>query len=203
MAKVPERGANPRSVDNIGIIGGGTMGSSIATSCLIAGLSVRLNERDEASLERGRQTILSNLDGAVARGKMKADSQQDAEHRLSASIMLSDFDDVDLVVEAAFEGMGVKIELFTQLDTICKPGAVLATNTSYLDIDRIAAATKRPGDVIGLHFFSPAHIMKLLEVVVADKTAPEVVATGFSLAAKLKKSPCGRVFVMVSSAIAS
>ena len=203
VAKVPERGANPRSVDNIGIIGGGTMGSGIATSCLIAGLSVRLNERDEASLERGRQTILSNLDGAVARGKMKADSQQDAEHRLSASIMLSDFDDVDLVVEAAFEDMGVKIELFTQLDAIYKPGAVLATNTSYLDIDRIAAATKRPGDVIGLHFFSPAHIMKLLEVVVADKTAPEVVATGFSLAAKLKKSPCGRVFVMVSSAIAS
>lgn len=187
VAKIPERGATPRSVDNIGIIGGGTMGSGIATACLIAGLSVRLNERDEASLERGRQTILSNLDGAVARGKMKADSRQDAEHRLSASIVLSDFDDVDLVVEAAFEDMGVKIELFTQLDAICKPGAVLATNTSYLDIDRIAAATKRPGDVIGLHFFSPAHIMKLLEVVVADRTAPEVVATGFSLAAKLKK----------------
>lgn len=187
VAKIPERNATPRSIDSVGIIGGGTMGSGIATACLIAGLSVCLNERDEAALERGRQAILANLDGAVARGKMKADARQDAEHRLSASILLSDFDDVDLVVEAAFEDMAVKIELFTQLDAICKPGAVLATNTSYLDIDRIATATSRPGDVIGLHFFSPAHIMKLLEVVVADKTAPEVVATGFSLAARLKK----------------
>ncbi len=187
VAKIPERDATPRPVDSVGIIGGGTMGSGIATACLIAGLRVRLNERDDAALDRGRQTILSNLDGAVTRGKMKVDARQDAEHRLSTSTVLSDFDDVDLVIEAAFEDMDVKINLFTQLDAICKPGAVLATNTSYLDIDRIAAATGRPEDVIGLHFFSPAHIMKLLEVVVAEKTAPEVVATGFSLAAKLKK----------------
>ncbi|MBU2358776.1 MAG: 3-hydroxyacyl-CoA dehydrogenase, partial [Alphaproteobacteria bacterium] len=187
VAKIPERDAAPRSVASVGIIGGGTMGSGIATACLMAGLRVRLNERDADALARGRQTILSNLDGAVKRGKMKADARTDAEHRLSASTVLGDFDDVDLVIEAAFEDMGVKIDLFTQLDAICKPGAVLATNTSYLDIDRIAAATARPQDVIGLHFFSPAHIMKLLEVVVADKTAPEVVATGFALAAKLKK----------------
>ncbi|MCF7697869.1 3-hydroxyacyl-CoA dehydrogenase NAD-binding domain-containing protein [Loktanella sp. M215] len=187
VAKIPERDATPRSVASVGIIGGGTMGSGIATACLMAGLRVRLNERDADALARGRQTILSNLDGAVKRGKMKADGRTDAEHRLSASTVLGDFDDVDLVIEAAFEDMGVKIDLFTQLDAICKPGAVLATNTSYLDIDRIAAATARPQDVIGLHFFSPAHIMKLLEVVVADKTAPEVVATGFALAAKLKK----------------
>jgi 3-hydroxyacyl-CoA dehydrogenase len=187
VAKIPERNAIPRRVESVGIIGGGTMGSGIATACLMAGLRVRLNERDTAALERGRHAILSNLDGAVKRGKMKPEARTDAEHRLSASTVLADFDDVDLVIEAAFEDMAVKIDLFTQLDTICKPGAVLATNTSYLDIDGIAAATKRPQDVVGLHFFSPAHIMKLLEVVVANKTAPEVVATGFTLATKLKK----------------
>ncbi|SHF26517.1 3-hydroxyacyl-CoA dehydrogenase [Loktanella atrilutea] len=187
VAKIPERDATPRKVERVGIIGGGTMGSGIATACLMAGLSVRLNERDAAALERGRQTILSNLDGAVKRGKMKPEARAEAEARLAASTVLADFADVDLVIEAAFEDMGVKIDLFTQLDAICKAGAVLATNTSYLDIDRIAAATGRPQDVIGLHFFSPAHIMKLLEVVVADRTAPEVVATGFALAAKLKK----------------
>jgi 3-hydroxyacyl-CoA dehydrogenase len=187
VAKIPERNAIPRRVESVGIIGGGTMGSGIATACLIAGIRVRLNERDAAALERGRHAILSNLDGAVKRGKMKPEARTDAEHRLSASTVLADFDDVDLVIEAAFEDMAVKIDLFTQLDTICKPGAVLATNTSYLDIGGIAAATKRPQDVIGLHFFSPAHIMKLLEVVVANKTAPEVVATGFVLATKLKK----------------
>ena len=187
VAKIPEKDAPPRPVHVVGVIGGGTMGSGIATACLLAGLHVRLNERDDAALDKGRKTILANLDGAVKRGKMAPAARRDAEGRLSTSTKLADFDNVDLVIEAAYEDMTVKIDLFTQLDAICKPGAVLATNTSYLDINRIAAATQRPADVIGLHFFSPAHIMKLLEVVVADKTAPEVVATGFALAAKLKK----------------
>ena len=187
VAKIPEAGATPRDVGIIGVIGGGTMGSGIATAALIAGLEVRLNERDAEALERGRATILKNLDGAVKRGKMGADKRAKAEAALTASTDLPDFADVDLVIEAAYEDMGVKKDLFRALDGICQPGAILATNTSYLDIDAIAAETGRPADVIGLHFFSPAHVMRLLEVVVAEETAPEVTATGFALASRMKK----------------
>ena len=187
VAKIPEAGATPRDVGIIGVIGGGTMGSGIATAALIAGLEVRLNERDADALERGRTTILKNLDGAVKRGKMTAEKRAAAEAALAASTDLPDFADVDLVIEAAYEDMEVKLDLFRALDGICRPGAILATNTSYLDIDAIAAETARPADVIGLHFFSPAHVMRLLEVVVAGKTAPEVTATGFALASRMKK----------------
>lgn len=187
VAKIPEANATPRDIAKIGVIGGGTMGSGIATAALMAGLAVRLNERDDEALERGRATILKNLDGGVKRGKISAEKRAAAEAALTCSTRLEDFRDVDLVIEAVYENMDVKKEIFRQLDDICRDGAVLASNTSYLDINVIADQTRRPGDVIGLHFFSPAHVMRLLEVVVADKTAPEVVATGFALARKLGK----------------
>ncbi len=188
VAKIPEAKAAPRPVAAIGIVGGGTMGSGIATSALLAGLSVTLVERDEAALEAARARIAANLDGAVKRGKLTA-QRRDAilAGVLRGATDLAALGEADLLIEAVFEDMAVKRELFGRLDAIAKAGAVLATNTSYLDVNAIAAATARPADVIGLHFFSPAHIMKLLEVVVADETAPEVVATGFALAKKLGK----------------
>ncbi|WP_247646141.1 3-hydroxyacyl-CoA dehydrogenase NAD-binding domain-containing protein [Labrenzia sp. VG12] len=188
VTKVPEAAAEPREIRSVGVIGGGTMGSGIATAVLLAGLPVTLTERDQAGLERGTDTIAGNLDGAVKRGKLSAEGREKIlSDRLSTSTDLKALADVDLVIEAVFEEMSVKREIFGTLDTVCKPGAVLASNTSYLDINDIAATTGRPEDVIGLHFFSPAHVMRLLEVVVADKTSPEVVATGFALAKKLKK----------------
>jgi len=188
VTKVPEAAAEPRDIPAIGVIGGGTMGSGIATAALLAGLPVTLTERDQAGLDRGTETIAKNLDGAVKRGKLSADGREEIlSSKLSTSTDLAALADVDLVIEAVFEEMSVKREIFGTLDKVCKEGAVLASNTSYLEINEIAATTSRPADVIGLHFFSPAHVMRLLEVVVADKTAPEVVATGFALAKKLKK----------------
>ena len=141
---------------------------------------------EAAEAARGR--IESNLSGALKRGKL---SQAQFEALTQKALTLAtDYDalnDADLVIEAVFEDMDVKKQVFTKLDAVCKPGAILASNTSYLDVNEIAAVTKRPQDVIGLHFFSPAHVMKLLEVVVADKTAPDVIATGFALGKKMGK----------------
>ncbi|MGB2407733.1 MAG: 3-hydroxyacyl-CoA dehydrogenase NAD-binding domain-containing protein [Paracoccaceae bacterium] len=187
VSNIPEAKGDTRDIAKIGIIGGGTMGSGIATACLLSGLSVRLLETAQENLERGLATITKNLKGAVKRGKLSQDKFDLVLSNLDGSLEISNFSDVDLVIEAAFEDMAVKKELFTKLDAVCKKGAVLASNTSYLDINEIAAVTKRPEDVIGLHFFSPAHVMKLLEIVVADKTAADVVATGFALAKKLRK----------------
>jgi 3-hydroxyacyl-CoA dehydrogenase len=187
VAKIPEAKATPREIATIGVIGGGTMGSGIATSALLAGLSVVLAEVADEALQRGIATIIKNLDGAVKRGKLRAEKYDATLAALSASTDMGGLADADIVIEAAYEDMAVKKEIFAKLDTICKQGAVLATNTSYLDINEIASATNRPEDVIGLHFFSPAHVMRLLEVVVADKTAPEVIATGFALAKRLRK----------------
>jgi len=188
VSKIPEAGETPRKIETIGIIGGGTMGSGIATSCLLAGLTVIMAERDELAAARGRSIVEKNLEGAVKRGKLSAD-KRDAilANSYATTTDYGAFADADLVIEAVFEDMDVKKEVFSKLDGICKPGAILATNTSYLDVNEIAAATGRPQDVIGLHFFSPAHIMRLLEVVVAEKTAPDLVATGFALAKRLKK----------------
>jgi len=188
VTKVPEASAEPRDIASLGVIGGGTMGSGIATAALLAGLPVLLTERDQAGLDRGTDTIAKNLEGAVKRGKLSAESRDDIlTSRLTTSTDLAALADADLVIEAVFEEMSVKREIFGTLDKVCKDGAVLASNTSYLDINEIAATTARPSDVIGLHFFSPAHVMRLLEVVVADKTGADVVATGFALAKKLKK----------------
>ena len=189
VSKLPElKGVAPRALAEIGVIGGGTMGAGIATAALLSGLKVTMLEMtdDAASAARGR--IEGNLQGALKRGKISAD--QFTTLTTQALSLATDYNalaQVDLVVEAVFEDMSVKKTVFTQLDAVCKPGAILASNTSYLDIDEIAACTSRPEDVIGLHFFSPAHVMKLLEVVVADKTAIDVVATGFALGKMLNK----------------
>lgn len=187
VSKIPEGKATPREIKKIGVIGGGTMGSGIATAALTSGFAVRIIEISQEGLDKGVGFITKNLDGAVKRGKMSEAKRDEAMARLEPSTDMETLSDVDLVIEAVFENMDVKKDIFGKLDTICKPGAVLASNTSYLDINEIASATSRPEDVIGLHFFSPANIMRLLEVVVADKTAPEVVATGFALAKKMKK----------------
>lgn len=189
VSKLPDlEGVEPRDLNSIGVIGGGTMGSGIATACLLSGLNVVLLEMTPEAAEAARGRIEGNLGGAVKRGKLSQDRYDAITGKaLSFSTEYAALSDVDLVIEAVFEEMGVKKQVFTQLDAVCKPGAVLASNTSYLDIDEIAACTSRPRDVIGLHFFSPAHVMKLLEVVVADATAPDVVATGFALGKKLGK----------------
>ncbi|TMV11939.1 3-hydroxyacyl-CoA dehydrogenase NAD-binding domain-containing protein [Arenibacterium halophilum] len=189
VGKLPElKGVEPRGIAAIGVIGGGTMGAGIATAALLSGLKVVMLEMTPEAAEAARGRITGNLGGALKRGKISQDTHDDMVNKaLTLTTDYAGLSDVDLVIEAVFEDMGVKKQVFTQLDEHCKPGCVLASNTSYLDIDEIAACTKRPEDVIGLHFFSPAHVMKLLEVVVADKTAPDVVATGFALGKKLGK----------------
>ncbi len=190
VTKLPQiAGVAPREVAHVGVIGGGTMGAGIATSALLAGLTVTLLERDETAAETARGTIGTYLSAAVERGKLSPKKRDAALGSLATVTGYDALSEADLIVEAVFESMDVKCEVFGQLDAVAKPGAVLATNTSYLDVNGIAAATSRPSDVIGLHFFSPAHIMKLLEVVVADATAPDVTATGFALARRLGKIP--------------
>lgn len=189
VSKVPGlEKVEPRAVSKVGVVGGGTMGAGITVALLNGGLNVAMVERDAESAERGRGNVADILDGGVARGKLtseKRDSMLDDQYSVGA-----DFEalgDADLVIEAVFEDMDVKRETFGKLDRVCKPGAVLATNTSYLDIDEIAAETSRPGDVLGLHFFAPANLMRLLEIVVAEKTSPDVATTGFALAKRLGK----------------
>ena len=190
VAKVPEaQAAQPRPVASIAVIGGGTMGAGIAVAALDAGLPVTMIERDAESIARGRANVEKVYNGLVAKGRMTDAAKAAVMARYTGSTNYADIAQVDLVIEAVFEDLEVKKAVFRELDRVCKPGAVLATNTSYLDIDAIAAATSRPQDVIGLHFFSPANIMKLLEIVVPAKVAADVVATAFELAKKLKKVP--------------
>ncbi|KUJ80321.1 3-hydroxyacyl-CoA dehydrogenase [Ruegeria marisrubri] len=189
VGKLPElKGVEPRMLHQIGVIGGGTMGAGIATAALLSGLQVVMLEMSPEAAHAAKERIAGNLGGALKRGKLsQAQFDEIMENELTLATGYGALSNVDLVIEAVFEDMDVKKQVFTQLDAVCKQGAVLASNTSYLDINEIAAVTKRPQDVLGLHFFSPAHVMKLLEVVVADKTAPEVVATGFALGHRLKK----------------
>ena len=190
VAKVPEaQAAQPRPVASVAVIGGGTMGAGIAVAALDAGLPVTMIERDAESIARGRANVEKVYNGLVAKGRMTDAAKAAVMARYTGSTNYADIAQVDLVIEAVFEDLEVKKAVFRELDRVCKPGAVLATNTSYLDIDAIAAATSRPQDVIGLHFFSPANIMKLLEIVVPAKVAADVVATAFELAKKLKKVP--------------
>ena len=190
VAKSPEtRNATPRAIASVGVIGGGTMGAGIAVAVLNAGLPVTMVERDDASIARGRANVEKVYDGLVAKGRMTPDARASVMARFSGSTAYDALARADLVIEAVFEEMGVKKAVFAELDRVCKPGAVLATNTSYLDIDEIAASVSRPQDVVGLHFFSPANIMKLLEIVVPAQVSADVVATAFDLAKKLKKVP--------------
>ena len=190
VVKVPEaKAAQPRPFNTIGVVGGGTMGAGIAVSVLDAGLPVTMVERDAQSIARGRANVEKVYDGLVAKGRMTAEAKAAVMARFSGSTSYDALAQVDLVIEAVFEEMGVKKAVFAELDRVCKPGAVLATNTSYLDIDEIAGSISRPQDVVGLHFFSPANIMKLLEIVVPAKVSADVVSTAFALAQKLKKVP--------------
>lgn len=189
-AKIPElKQAKPRRLDSVGVIGGGTMGAGIAVAVLDAGLPVTMVEQDDAALARGRQRVEHVYDLLVGKGHMTADERAARLARLTGATDYAALGEADLIIEAVFEDMDVKLAVFAQLDRVAKPGAVLATNTSYLDVDRIAQATRGPADVLGLHFFSPANIMKLLEVVVGRQTAADTVATGFELARRLRKIP--------------
>lgn len=187
--KIPDIGADvaPRTIGRVGIVGAGTMGTGIALAFLDADFPVTIVETREEALARGLKTIEDTLDAAVARGRITTAQASRRRLGLAGTLRMEDLAQVDLVVEAAFETMEVKREVFAALDRVAKPGAILATNTSYLDVDEIARATARPQDVVGLHFFSPANIMKLLEVVRGEKTAPDVVATGMALAKRLRK----------------
>ncbi|MBB1594261.1 3-hydroxyacyl-CoA dehydrogenase NAD-binding domain-containing protein [Achromobacter sp. UMC46] len=189
-ARIPElKEARPRRLEKIGVVGGGTMGAGIAVSVLDAGLPVVMVEQDEAALERGRARVAHVYDLLVKKGRITPEERDGRMARFTGATTYDALDDTDLIIEAVFEDMDVKLAVFAQLDRVAKPGAVLATNTSYLDVNRIASATRGPADVLGLHFFSPANIMKLLEIVVGDHTAPDTVATGFELARRLRKTP--------------
>ena len=179
MVKAPEtQAAQPRPIASIGVVGGGTMGAGIAVAVLDAGLPVTMVERDDASIARGRANVEKVYDGLVAKGRMTPEGKAQVMARFQGSTSYGDLAPVDLVIEAVFEDLEVKKAVFAEFDRVCKPGAVLATNTSYLDIDAIAASISRPQDVIGLHFFSPANVMKLLEIVVPAKVSADAVATG-------------------------
>lgn len=190
VQKAPEtRNAQPRRIEQIGVVGGGTMGAGIAVAVLDAGLPVTMIERDDEALARGRGHVEKTYDAQVAKGRITQEARDAVLARLHGSTRYEDLSAADVVIEAVFEDLNVKQAVFAELDRVCKPGAVLATNTSYLDIDAIAASISRPADVIGLHFFSPANVMKLLEIVVPRQVASEVVATAFELAKRLRKVP--------------
>lgn len=178
-----------RPIATVGVIGAGTMGSGIAMNFLNAGLPVTLVEREEPALERGLAAIRRNYEVSQAKGKLTAQALEERMALLRPSLDMGDLAQADLVIEAVFERMDLKQEIFARLDQVARPGAILATNTSFLDVDAIAAATGRPADVIGLHFFSPANVMRLLEVVRGGATAPDVIATAMSLARTIRKVP--------------
>jgi 3-hydroxyacyl-CoA dehydrogenase len=190
VRQIPEaRSGTPRPVRTVGVIGGGTMGSGIAVALLDAGLHVTMVERDADSLARGQRNVGKVYDRLVASRRLTEGDKAATLARFTGATAYEALAQADLVVEAVFENMAVKKGVFAELDRLCRRDAVLATNTSFLDIDEIAASISRPQDVIGLHFFSPANIMKLLEIVVPRQVAPDVVATGFALADTLRKVP--------------
>tara|TARA_B110000438_G_scaffold128982_1_gene125284 strand:+ start:2506 stop:4479 length:1974 start_codon:yes stop_codon:yes gene_type:complete len=176
-----------RPVATVGIIGGGTMGGGIAMSFANAGIPATMIEISDEALDRGLSIIDRNYAGSVKRGKLSEKKAVSCRALISGSTDYAALADVDMVVEAVFENPDLKKKIFKRLDDVCKPGAILATNTSYQDVDAIAAVTSRPEDVVGMHFFSPAHIMKLLEVVRGEKTADDVLVSVMALAKKIKK----------------
>jgi 3-hydroxyacyl-CoA dehydrogenase len=203
-SKLPEKWqAPPRPVRTVAVVGAGTMGAGIAIAALDVGLSVLLLEQDGAALERGRERVTGHYQGRVAAGKMAAEKAADNLARLTPTVEWRQLQGADLVIEAVFEDPAVKQAVFRQIGAHARPGAVLATNTSYLDVDAIAAATSRPQDVVGMHFFSPANVMKLLEVVRGSLTEANVVATGMALGSVLKKMPVltGNAFGFIGNRI--
>ncbi|MDM7957239.1 3-hydroxyacyl-CoA dehydrogenase NAD-binding domain-containing protein [Blastomonas sp.] len=176
-----------RPIAKVGVIGAGTMGGGITMNFLSAGIAVTIVEQAEDALNRGVGVIRKNYEASAAKGRLTSEQVEKAMGLLTPSLSLDDLADCDLIIEAIFENMDVKKEVFGKLDAIAKPGAILASNTSYLNVDEIAASTSRPQDVLGMHFFSPANIMKLLEVVRGAQTADDVLATVMGLAKKIKK----------------
>lgn len=176
-----------RDVKSVGIIGAGTMGGGIAMNFANVGIPVTIVEMKQEALDKGLGIIRKNYESSAKKGRITQQQVEDRMALVTGSLNYDDFNDVDLVIEAVFENMAVKKEIFGKLDGVCKPGAILASNTSTLDIDEIASATKRPEDVVGMHFFSPANVMRLLENVRGSKTSDEVKATVMTVAKKIKK----------------
>jgi len=188
IAGVPD-GTKPRNVERVAIIGAGTMGGGIAMSFANAGIPVTLIETGEEQLKRGMGVMQKNYEATAARGGIPADAPAKRMALINGVVGLEHVKDADLIIEAVFETMAIKKEVFGKLDQFAKPGAVLASNTSYLNINEIAKETKRPQDVLGMHFFSPANVMKLCEIVRAEKTAPDVLTTAVAVARKIAKVP--------------
>ena len=188
-AKIPDipEDTPARPVGAVGVIGAGTMGGGIAMNFLNAGTPVTIVETSQEALDRGLAIIRKNYDNTAKKGRLTEGEVEKRMALLKGTLDLDALADKDLIVEAVFEDMAIKKEIFAKLDAIAKPGAILASNTSYLNIDEIAAATKRPADVIGTHFFSPANVMRLLEIVRGEKTDKEVVATAMQLAKRIGK----------------
>ena len=187
MADVPED-TPLRTVNSVAVIGAGTMGGGISMNFLNAGIPVTILETKQEALDRGVATMRKNYEAQVKKGKLKPEVLEQRMGLLKPTLSYDDIKDADLVIEAVFEELGVKETVFKKLDAVMKPGAILASNTSTLDLNKIAAFTARPQDVIGMHFFSPANVMKLLEVVRGEKTAKDVLATVMNLAKKIKKT---------------
>ncbi len=188
VSGVPD-GTKPRDVKQVAIIGAGTMGGGIAMSFANAGIPVTLIETGDEQLKRGLGIMQKNYDATAARGGIPADAPAKRMGLIEGVVGLENVKDADLIIEAVFETMAIKKEVFGKLDQFAKPGAVLATNTSYLDINQIAAMTKRPQDVLGMHFFSPANVMKLCEIVRGEKTAPDALMTAVAVAKRIAKVP--------------
>lgn len=186
---VPDVPANTarRKIAKVGVIGAGTMGGGISMNFASAGIPVLILEQKPEALDRGLEVVRVNYQRSADNGRFPKSEVAERMGRLTGTMEMEALADCDLVIEAVFEDMALKKQIFTDLDRILKPGAILATNTSALDIDEIASATKRPQDVIGLHFFSPANVMKLLEIVRADHTANDVIATCMDLARTINK----------------
>jgi 3-hydroxyacyl-CoA dehydrogenase len=177
-----------REIKSVAVIGAGTMGGGISMNFLNAGIPVKILEMKQEALDRGVATIRKNYEAQVKKGKLKQDKYEQRMALLSTTLDYKDLAQADLVIEAVFEEMGVKQKVFETLDSVMKPGAILASNTSTLDVNKIASFTKRPQDVVGMHFFSPANVMKLLEVVRGEKTGKDVLATVMAIGKKIKKT---------------
>ena len=189
-SKIPDVPADTlqRAINSVAVIGAGTMGGGIAMNFLNAGIPVKMLEMKQEALDRGLAIIRKNYESQVKKGKLKQDKYDQRMAMLTTTLGYDDLKDADMVIEAVFEEMGVKEKVFKELDRVMKPGAILASNTSTLDLNQIASFTKRPEDVVGLHFFSPANIMKLLEVVRGEKTAKDVMATVMAVGKKIRKT---------------
>ena len=180
-------GVQSRPIGKVGIVGAGTMGGGIAMCFANAGIPVTIVDARQEALERGLATVRKNYERSVSRGSLKPEQMESRLALIAPTLDYAALRDADLVIEAAFENLALKKEIFAKLDAVAKPGAILGSNTSTLDIDEIAAVTQRPQDVIGLHFFSPANVMRLLEIVQCAKTAPDVVMTALDIAKTIKK----------------